>query len=276
MKITFEEKGLNSIQNKITITMKIGILLAVILVLCSNTFLVDSKFIRNNVGDQFLFTNPFHRYYDCQSYLNRYEDLQKAFGTDCKDEDTREAVLNHYKEFGRNENRDASTESPKLKREADYYDQWYTKRPKWANDRYRFNDKYRYFNRDRRDKDKDIDRDEDEDEDDFEDDVEDKRKDAREYRDSMYEDLRDQLDKLTREKFKFDRDSKDMKKDKDTEDDFETEDRRREKSRDSKDTDRNKEKREKSRGSKERDPKDKSTRTKIKKDKSEKRGKLRH
>lgn len=46
--------------------------------------------------------------YDCQSYLDRYPDLQDAFGKDCSDKKIRRDVFRHWKTWGKKEGRDAS------------------------------------------------------------------------------------------------------------------------------------------------------------------------
>jgi hypothetical protein len=49
-------------------------------------------------------------YYDCQSCIDRYPDLAKAFGNDCSDPVTRDAAWRHWVEKGVEEGRDASPE----------------------------------------------------------------------------------------------------------------------------------------------------------------------
>ena len=49
-------------------------------------------------------------YYDCQSYIDRYPDLAKAYGNDCSDPVTRDAAWSHWVEYGVEEGRDASPE----------------------------------------------------------------------------------------------------------------------------------------------------------------------
>lgn len=46
--------------------------------------------------------------YDCQSYLDRYADLRKAFGGDCGDPDTETKALQHWNTHGQKEKRNAS------------------------------------------------------------------------------------------------------------------------------------------------------------------------
>jgi hypothetical protein len=43
--------------------------------------------------------------YDCQSYLNRYSDLQKSFGTSCTDPDTASKAKEHWDNYGKREGR---------------------------------------------------------------------------------------------------------------------------------------------------------------------------
>ena len=52
--------------------------------------------------------------YDCQSYLNRYPDLQKAFGSSCTDPDTERKAKQHWDSNGKREGRIAgkSTADP--------------------------------------------------------------------------------------------------------------------------------------------------------------------
>ena len=52
--------------------------------------------------------------YDCQSYINRYPDLQRAFGASCEDPETARKAKEHWEKYGKREGRNAgkSTADP--------------------------------------------------------------------------------------------------------------------------------------------------------------------
>lgn len=52
----------------------------------------------NNRGDD----------YNCQKYLNRYADLRKSLGKDCKDKATEDKAKYHWENFGKKEGRIAN------------------------------------------------------------------------------------------------------------------------------------------------------------------------
>ena len=45
--------------------------------------------------------------YNCQNYINRYTDLRKAYGKDCKDKSTADRAKYHWDNFGKKEGRRA-------------------------------------------------------------------------------------------------------------------------------------------------------------------------
>ena len=71
-----------------------------------NSFTFDKNLLLNFIKENSKHLNSNN--YDCQSYLNRYDDLKEAFGNDCSNKVTRESLYNHWLNYGIKEGRDSS------------------------------------------------------------------------------------------------------------------------------------------------------------------------
>ena len=75
-----------------------------------NKFIIDQKTAEEEefINDAMNIREPFSQDTDvwhCQSYINRYPDLQNAFGKNCKDWSTRSKAWSHWNAYGKREQR---------------------------------------------------------------------------------------------------------------------------------------------------------------------------